>query len=573
MTFASKNHTVKTAIFCAIVSLLVATSVTGSGLKKEWTRIFGSPYNDQVTSVRTTVRGDEHAEVVVVGYSNGEIAGQVNHGQNDMFLTEWSDDGTMEWTRMVGTPVSDRALDVEVYYGDDDERIYVTGSTYGDFPGQPNAGGSDAVLVCCNSTGAVVYVRVFGSPANDEAVAVAVDALFSQICVAGNTSSGFNGQVSYGLVDPFVCAFDTTTGTDLWTSIFGSDEYDFCGDVCAEADGLYCVGGTEGDLGGQVNSGSEDIFVSFLTHQYGVCEWVALWGSAAAEAGFGTKVNTCYYPPLNTFDEQTNSLDCVYIAAYTFGEFGGQTNAGSEDTCLMMLSADGSPQWTRIWGSARTDEGYDLAVDQNGDAYVTGFTYGEFDGQTNTGSKDAFLTWFTADGTRRESCIWGSTTHDEAKGVAVDDHGAIYVVGTTLGAFDGQTNLGSYDVFITKFLNVAPSIYITTSPYIVELPDETASIAGTNNEHIAVNSMLWWENTSTAGVGGKVLADVSRAWSITGIPLVEELNTITVAGSNIYGDIGSDSIVIELVPEISLGLSLLGTVALVAAAGRRGFYI
>jgi len=246
---------------------------------------------------------------------------------------------------------------------------------------------------------------------------------------------------------------------------------------------------------------------------------------------------------------QTDNIGGIYVAGWTFGEFNGQTNAGGEDTCLIKMNTEGSNLWTRIWGSDKTDEGYDMDVDRNGNAFIVGFTTGEFDGQTNAGNHDIFLTWFNADGTKRGSHIWGSTTHDEAYGVAVDKKGSVYVVGTTLGAFDGQTNLGSRDVFITKFINVAPIIDITNMPFSVEPPASTATIAGTNNEHVAVNSTMWWKNTVSNGLGDIFLANTSRTWKVQDIPLVEGTNIITVSGSNLYGHVGTDSIVIELIPE------------------------
>jgi len=304
----------------------------------------------------------------------------------------------------------------------------------------------------------------------------------------------------------------------------------------------------------------------------GTKDLVKLIGSTSWESAFAVKNITsgCLPPePYGTLDEQAEECTNVCVAGWTFGEFDGQTNAGGEDTCLIKLNAEGTNQFTRIWGSWKTDEGHDMDVDRNGNAYVVGSTTGEFDGQTNTGGQDIFLTWFNADGTKRGSHIWGSATHDVAYGVAVDGNGSVYVVGDTIGSFDGQTNVGSHDVFITKFINVAPIIDITNMPFMVEPPDTTASIAGTNNEHVAVNSGMWWLNTVTNGLEGTFLASTSRTWKIQGIPLIEGTNIITVSGSNLYGHVGTDSIVIELVPEVLIGLPLAAALFLVSAIRRR----
>jgi len=42
---------------------------------------------------------------------------------------------------------------------------------------------------------------------------------------------------------------------------------------------------------------------------------------------------------------------------------------------------------------------------------------------------------------------------DIAHGIYVDSSGGIFIIGTTDGAFTGNTNLGSYDAFVLKFDN------------------------------------------------------------------------------------------------------------------------
>jgi len=108
-------------------------------------------------------------------------------------------------------------------------------------------------------------------------------------------------------------------------------------------------------------------------------------------------------------------------------------------------------QWTRIWGSTSYDYGNGVAVDPAGNSYVAGYTPGAFDGQTNAGENDLCLTKYNADGTKQWTRIWGSTAGDYGYGVAVDPAGNSYVAGYTDGAFDGQTNAGSLDLCLTKF--------------------------------------------------------------------------------------------------------------------------
>ena len=60
---------------------------------------------------------------------------------------------------------------------------------------------------------------------------------------------------------------------------------------------------------------------------------------------------------------------------------------------------------------------------------------------------------------------------------------------------------------------------------------------------------MWWENTSKSGATGTFTAPASGGWTIENIQLAPSDNIITVYGSNLFGDINSDSITINSIPE------------------------
>jgi len=82
---------------------------------------------------------------------------------------------------------------------------------------------------------------------------------------------------------------------------------------------------------------------------------------------------------------------------------------------------------------------------------VTGYTYWGLDGNTNAGSNDAFLVKYLDNGTKQWTKQFGTSSTDLADGVATDSSGNVYLVGYTYGGLDGNTNSGASDLFVVKY--------------------------------------------------------------------------------------------------------------------------
>jgi hypothetical protein len=148
------------------------------------------------------------------------------------------------------------------------------------------------------------------------------------------------------------------------------------------------------------------------------------------------------------------------------------------DVFVTKLNATGTAlvYSTYIGGSYR-DEGYAIAVDGSGNAYVTGYTKstdydvtpGAFQ-TTKEGGQDVFVTKLNATGTALVySTYIGGSGYDYGYGIAVDGSGNAYVTGYTFstdydvtpGAF--QTTKGGYrDVFVTKLNATGTALVYST---------------------------------------------------------------------------------------------------------------
>ena len=138
------------------------------------------------------------------------------------------------------------------------------------------------------------------------------------------------------------------------------------------------------------------------------------------------------------------------------------------------LVIDPSIDYSTFLGGAADDEGFDIDVHPNGEAYVTGSTQGTgfpttpgaYD-VTHNGGDDVFVTKFNKTGTALVySTYIGGSSSDIGESIAVLPNGEAYVTGETRssnfpatpGAFDDSLN-GGEDVFVLK-LNKAGSALV-----------------------------------------------------------------------------------------------------------------
>jgi len=141
----------------------------------------------------------------------------------------------------------------------------------------------------------------------------------------------------------------------------------------------------------------------------------------------------------------------LFVVGQTSGEFPGQKNAGMIDGFVRRYDLGGAEVWTRQFGSSERDIPKGVTVDDAGNVYVVGQTFGSLPGQTSAGGWDAFLRKYTAAGDEVWTRQFGGGGAESAASVRIDRAGNAYVVGGTRAALPGQTNIGDYDGFIVKF--------------------------------------------------------------------------------------------------------------------------
>ena len=223
----------------------------------------------------------------------------------------------------------------------------------------------------------------------------------------------------------------------IWTQLLGSTDYDQSLGVAIDSNNnVYITGLTWWDnLDGNTNAGASDAFLTKYDSD-GDKKWTKLLGSDKFDYSYGVAIDSNNY---------------VYITGYTSGNLDGNTNAGSYDAFLTKYDSDGDKKWTKMLGSDQSEFSYGVAIDSNNNVYITGLTQGNLDGNTNAGSYDAFLTKYDSDGDKKWTKMLGSDKSEYSRGVAIDSNNNVYITGFTHGDLDGNTNAGSSDAFLTKY--------------------------------------------------------------------------------------------------------------------------
>ncbi|MBW1981852.1 MAG: SBBP repeat-containing protein [Deltaproteobacteria bacterium] len=378
--------------------------------------------------------------------------------------------------------VIDPVLDYSTYLGGGDKDFgqaiavdgsgcaYVIGQTYSsDFPTynayQVDQGDVDVFVTKLSAGGnALVYSTYLGGSSTDDGRAIAVD---SSGCayVTGKTHSSnfpttlFAFQKDQGSGDAFVTKLKAGGSALTYSTYLGGSSNDFGYGIAVDSSGCAYVTGytdstdfpTQNSYQGTIK-GSFDAFVTRLTVWGSALEYSTYLGGGNDDRGRAIAVDGSGYAYVTG---STDSTDFPTNNAY-------QVDQGGRDAFVTKLSTGGSPLvYSTYLGGSDIDEGWGIAVDSSGSAYVTGFTdssnfpsHNAYQG--DQGGRDAFVIKLAAGGsTLAYSTYLGGGNDDLGRAIAVDGSGSAYVTGYTWSsdfpthnAYQGDQ--GGLDVFVTR---------------------------------------------------------------------------------------------------------------------------
>ncbi|TFF90851.1 MAG: hypothetical protein EU548_00930 [Promethearchaeota archaeon] len=314
----------------------------------------------------------------------------------------------------------------------------------------------------------------------------------------------------------------TQTDLELWYTTWGGAAWDEGYGIALDSAGnIYATGSTS-----SYGTGSRDLaLVKFYSS--GTKAWNVTWGGAEWEEGHGIVLD---------------STGNIYVTGET-----ESYGSGVDDLVVIKFYPNGTKAWNVTWGDSSHDYGYDIALDSEGNIYVTGSTY-----SYGVGHSDIVVVKFYPNGTMRWNVTWGGSSYDEGYGIALDSAGNIYATGNTssYGAGHGDIAVVKFYPNGTKAWNVTWGGSNDDLGYAI-----TADSAG--NIYATGASSSYGEGSNDLAVV-KFYPNGTKAWNVTwggsyaecgyDIALDTAGNIYATGGSSSYGEGSNDLAVVKFYP-------------------------
>lgn len=364
----------------------------GRAVSLSWSRTLGGQGRDVGKSVHQTSDGG----FIVAGSSTS-----FNSGDWDAYLVKTYVNGTTRWSRTFGGTARDYGYSV---WPTRDRGYALAGCTE-----STNSGNRQVFFLKTDLNGNGMIGDDFGGggPENGYAVQQTED---SGYIIAGSTAS-----FGAGGYDVHVLKLDKD-GRRLWSQTFGGSGTDQAFAVRELKAGGYMVAGYTGSAG----AGGYDVYLIKLDANGGAA-WERTYGGTGHDIGRAVQ-----QVPGGGF----------MVAGYT-----NSSGSGGYDVYVTRTDASGIELWSRTFGGARDDFGFDLALTRDKGFIVAGYTY-----SFGAGGSDVYLVQTDANGNLRWSETFGGSLADRAFSIDRTSDNGYVVVGDTHSFGQGRYS----DVYLLR---------------------------------------------------------------------------------------------------------------------------
>ena len=369
---------------------------------------FGSAGTDAATAVATHA---SHPYIYVGGESF--VTGS-NREEDDIFLRRYNRDGSLAWERRSGQQgqISGR----QSVGTDATGNAYIAWRTRTPYPQSPTK--ARPYLSKLNSAGQLLWRKDLGAGLGIIPIALAVDAAGNAYLTLVDLGDDYVQEASY------LRAYSPSGRLRWQREASGSLTLE---DVAVADDGALYV--TTFDPSGRIP------LLKYST------SGALLWEVDLPQEG------------LNEVAVAVGG-EAVYVGANTGG-------GADNDLKLYRYDEDGALVWKRTITPFYYAQTSDVAADEDGNAYLTGYTdpTNMFDDPSGDDTLDLFVRKYTPAG----SIAWTYTprlvdTYEQAYRVEARTSGEVYVVGSTDGKVNGE-NFGLSDAFIVRLNGTGKKVF------------------------------------------------------------------------------------------------------------------
>ncbi|MBV6478424.1 MAG: hypothetical protein HGGPFJEG_01179 [Ignavibacteria bacterium] len=389
---------------------------------QQWVQIYGGPNGS--TDYPWLILVDNSGNVYVTGY--------IRSTYYDYATIKYNSSGIQQWVKIYNGPTdgTDEAWSMAV---DNSGNVYVTGASEG------SGSGRDYLTIKYNSSGIEQWIQRYNGPSNglDEAWSVAVDDSGNVYVTGGSTGSGTG-------LDYTTIKYNSS-GIEQW-----NQRYNAAGNGMDEAYSLAID-----KFGNVFVAGTSNYDYAIIKYNSsGVHQWVQR-----------------YNGPGNSWDNVqsifVDSSGYVYVTGSSVG------SGTSDDYATIKYNSSGIQQWLQRYNGPPTngrDNATSVKVDNEGNVYVTGYSYG-----IGT-SRDYATLKYNSSGVEQWVQRYNGPGNDleYAYSIAVDNSGNVYVTGSSIGIGTGpdyatiKYNSSGVEQWVERYhrlgnMDIATSIAIDTS--------------------------------------------------------------------------------------------------------------
>ena len=385
---------------------------------------------------------DSEGNVYLTGTTSGSIEGN-SQGGFDVWVAKYDRQGQEIWREQFGSSGGDRSYGIEI---DNEDNVYLAGQTDGNLFGDRNSPESDAWLAKLNgNNGQQIWGRQYGIDTTggnsngsfDLAVDNEGNVYASGLAIKESDlpPEEFDFPIQD---DAFVVKYDTD-GNQQWFSQLASPFFDESYGIDVDDQGnVYATGWTQGLVR------ESDPGRPLLKYDYWLAQLDASNGVVNSVQQFNSSDNGLEF----AWDVETDSQGNAYVSGWTTGNLAGEND--SYDPFLAKYNPDGTQEWIRQFGTGGDDAVYTASfdIDSEDNIYVTGYTNSNLGGD-NQGEYDTWVAKYDSEGNQQWTQQLGSANREYGTDVAANEFGEVFVTGFTNGSL-GNGNAGAEDAWVAK---------------------------------------------------------------------------------------------------------------------------